>query len=1162
MTVTATNSELMQRLDAIRRTAQRRLVVYGICAVASGGVYALLFILSVDWLFHLPPTPRMMTAFFFLLGFILATGHWIVRPMRRPVNVPEIAGRLEKHFKHLADRLSSTVSFHQFADAGSPQLMRQVILNTEQIVAGIPLESVLTLRPIALRLALLVGSAGIIGAVYASSPGWMRTGLSRYLDPLGGVEWPTVVALVPESGDLRVPLGESATVRMQVVRGLSPTLRGVVHVMDADGHRSRLTMSRDGDGFFAEIDGITSDLEYWFEAGDAHTRSAPGHIAVVQRPAVASALVRIYPPAYAADRPVVEQPLTAAPIEATIGSRMEFDIVSTKPVPTAAAGPGVGLLTQDDRLLPLDADPNDPATLHGSLTVTEDATFRVALIDDEGFTNRGAELHTIIARPDRAPTTAILEPRALIEATPRATIELLARAEDDLGVQSLQLRIESPRGQTTLPLTLQSGSASPAERAIVTAELDLSLADLAPQPQDMLVLQTEARDRAPSDPPGGQVGLSAPVRIKVISEADFDERLRDELAAIEARIRQHSLEQGDVLDKARDLAARADGGEPLGDDDRDMAGALGGGEARIGRMLIELSRRAKRLSRRIEANVPQDRSNVERTDALGDALARIASADVASATSSLNRLREPLSPEEQAEQAAQAVASGQLALQGLKSLLDEISQWSDFQTLITRTRDVLDRQEEIRAATQALAKATLGKPLESLTPEERAALNQVQRRQQQLGDDVDQLLARLRQNLQSLEESNPGAAEAIDRALREAAALDLDRHLRDAEEALAQNRSAAAGLNQKSAAEALRGMIAGLESRQDRELEELRKRGEDAEAALAALIEAQREILTSTQEARMIGADEAAFADLAERQRTTRRNAERVADDLAGMPRAEEPVDLTRQAAGRMRDAEDALEPQRSADAEGAQADAIVLLERALEAIVQLNEQTRQEMTQRTLSRIREGLENLLAAQQALHQGIVDLRDAVAQAGRVGRLEARAASSLSRDQTDIKGMMADLAPQLENVPVFEWALERASKWMDQIIDDLNLRKVDDDLVALSQRIVDELQRLVHALESTLSMAQDSQFAESGAGGGAGDAGGQQQTRGPVPTVTELLVLKALQTELNERTRAMAETLDPATATEAELRQVRELAEDQAQVQELARQVTEKARSGP
>jgi len=1151
----------MHRLGRIRRTAQRRLIVYGLCAVASGGVCALLVILSLDWLFRLPAAPRIVIALAFLAGFVGATVHWIVRPLRRPVSVAAIAGRLERHFRDLADCLSSTVSFHQSSDAGSPALMQHVMQNTEELVAGRSLESILTLRPIAMRVVLLAASMVIMAAVYATSPDWMRIGLARYLDPLGDVQWPTVVAIQPQSGAMRVPLGESAAVQMRVVRGLSPTLRGVVHVVDDQGHRTRLTMARDDDTFSAEIDAVTSDLAYWFEAGDADTRQTPARITVVLRPSVAAATVRIRPPQYAAERPVVEQPLTAAPIEAIVGSVLDIDVTSTKPVPADALDRGVGLQLHDDRLLPLTLDPSDGHVLHGSWRVEADATFRVALVDDEGFSNRGADLHTIIARPDRPPTAAILEPRAMIEATPRAVVQMVARAEDDLGLQSLRLRIESPRGPTTLPLTMEGGSTAPGERSIVTAELDLALAELAPAPLDVLVLQVEARDRAPSDPPGGQVGLSAPVRIKIISESDFDERLRDELAAIETRIRQLSLEQADVLEKSQQVQAAAEGDVALTAEAREAAGAAAADQARIGRTLIDLSRRAKRLSKRIESNVPQDRSHVDRTNALGDALARIASTDVAAATSSLNRLREGLSLQEQADQAARAVAAERAALAALEALLHDISQWSDFQTLVTRTRDVLDRQEEIRAATQALAQNTLGKPLESLTPQERAALNQVQRRQQQLGSDVEQLLARLRQTLHTLAESNPAAAEAIERALREAAALDLNRHLHDAEEALGQNRSAAATLDQKSAAQALRGMIASLESRQDRELEELRKRGEDAEAALALLIQTQREILASTVEARLIEADAAAFDDLAERQQVHRRNTERVVDDLAGLQRADEPTRLTRQAADHMRQSEQALQGRRADDAEASQGEAIARLEQALEAVARLNEQTRQEAMRRSLSRIREGLEDALAAQRALHAGIVELHGQVKQAGRVGRLEARAASGLSRDQADIKTMIADLRPQLENVTVFQWALERASAWMDEVVDHLNRRRIDDRLQALSQRTVDELERLVSALESTMSLAQDSQFAESESGGG-GAAGGQVQAKGPVPTVTELLVLKALQAEINERTRRMAAEFDPDLAGEAELQQVRELAEDQARVRELTRQVTEKARAGP
>ena len=64
---------------------------------------------------------------------------------------------------------------------------------------------------------------------------------------------------------------------------------------------------------------------------------------------------------------------------------------------------------------------------------------------------------------------------------------------------------------------------------------------------------------------------------------------------------------------------------------------------------------------------------------------------------------------------------------------------------------------------------------------------------------------------------------------------------------------------------------------------------------------------------------------------------------------------------------------------------------------------------------------------------------------------------------------------------------------------------------------------------------------------------------PVPTIAELLVLKAMQKEINGRTRRFAESRDMQDPGEAQLRELQMLGEDQAQVRQLTELVTQKAR---
>jgi len=83
-----------------------------------------------------------------------------------------------------------------------------------------------------------------------------------------------------------------------------------------------------------------------------------------------------------------------------------------------------------------------------------------------------------------------------------------------------------------------------------------------------------------------------------------------------------------------------------------------------------------------------------------------------------------------------------------------------------------------------------------------------------------------------------------------------------------------------------------------------------------------------------------------------------------------------------------------------------------------------------------------------------------------------------------------------------------------------------------------------------------EFAEAEMEGGGSE--GEAATTATVPTVAELLVLKAMQVDINERTRALSLQFDRDAATETRLRQLTAIGEDQAEVRRLTELVTGRA----
>jgi len=1146
-------------LIALRKTIRRRLVGYGLFAVLAGGITSFLTVVTLDWLFWLPSTLRFFGSILFVAGFIGALLHWVVRPLRAKLGIDALAAELERRFETLQDQLSSTINFLERRDAGSATMMRQVIADTERVIRSLPLGAALSIRPLVSRGVVFGGGIAALAVVLLAAPQWARTGIVRYVHPWGDIEWPRNVAIVPLTGGQTVALGESATLRMEIQRGLHDALRGVVHLRETDGRTQVLALQRDPDGtFYTTVDAITENLEYWFEAGDDSTRRQPSRIRVVRRPEIVEALATIEPPPYSKSVASRVVDLTDGSVAAPTGGFITIALRTSKPIPPDPTEKIVGLRTDNDVLIPLAVNPGDSRQLSCRFEVTQDMTLRSELRDEEGFANRGATTYTIRATPDGTPTVTVLEPTAMTELTPTGSVRVAARVEDDFGVVAIELHIEGPsEGKTsTVPLSDSLRTIREDDGVEVLASYLWSVGSLALSAGDLLTYRLAAEDNHFGPDGRGQVGRSAPLRIKIVGEGEFEVRVREDLAAIEARLRQVAIEEAALRDRTMGLLREESDPTGLDANEREMAASLSGSQARLAYQLRELSGRLDELRGRIERNHAGDAESASRLSASSDALRRIAVGPMGVVVARLGRVHEQADGASQQVDLKSAAQAEEEAYDQLNALLRVMAQWSSFESLVSRTRDLLDRQNAVRNETADVGRSLLGKPVESLAPAETAALKRNERQQERLAGDVEQHLARMEQLASGTREKDPSGTEAIESALRAARAQDMTKRLRAAVEAIQSNRTAAAALDQKAAAEAMRKMLAALRERDDRELAQLRKQLERAEEQVAALIEEQNALKSATAEAGQMGGDQATFESLEGDQRMLAGNTRLLGEELTEVPRAADAGRSVRKSADPMGKAEGELRERRAAPATYAQDEALKLLAGALADLEALARQSAEEALRRTLAHIHDDLEAMLAAQRAVNGGIARLRTAVGELGRVGRAESREASKLSREQTEVGEMVAAVLPELEKVVVYDWALKRVTRWMDESRNRLDARQIDETLTTTAERIARELEKLIAAVVETQSLPMSTEFAEAEMdGGGEGDGASAVA----VPTVAELLLLKAMQVDINERTRVLGLQFEGDAATETQLRQLTVIGEDQAEVRRLAELVAGRAR---
>jgi hypothetical protein len=1157
---------LLQRLHAIARTTRRRLVAFGVCTVAAGGCASLLTIITLDWLLRFPPAVRVIADVLFVGGFLLATWHWIVRAWRERVGLAEVAEQLEARFPELRDRLASTVAFLQHGPRGSTTLTESLVERTSVAARSMPFERILTLKPLLHRLAVLVLAGSALLFIAFSTPDWLRVGSARYALPFGAVEWPKQVELVSLTGHQRVALGESTTLRMRIVRGQTSKVRPMVHLREADGHVAVLALQEESPGeFTASIDAITTDLEYWFTAGDDSTAWQPFSIRAVRRPEVAEILANVYPPAYAPPQPPRLHDLRDGPLSAVVGSRVAVEVRPSKRIDLEEVEAAAALHFADGDRIPLTPAPevpNDGTTrLIAELPVEADRSFTVHLVDAEGFASRTGSPYIIRATADQPPRVQIVEPRSVVEITARGAIPLVIQAQDDFGLTALELMGEVPEAAITtrLPLSEQLAPQQGEDEVRAVVETVWQLGSLGLSPGQSIQYHVEGWDNRQTPMQTAQVGRSAVLTARVISEAEFDGRLRDELTLLERRLRRALLEQTGLLDQSAGWRSTEADPQPLSRAEREAAANAASEQARLARRLEQAAERFDELAERMRLNEAGTEEDRQQLAASASSLRQAAQQDVRPAARQLADLAEQDDPADQQKQLAEAQARQQQALERITALIENMAQWGDFQAVVSRTRDLLERQQSLRAETAKLGQSLLGKSVEDLTAEQAAALAQLRHQQDQLRADLDQLLTRMDQLARVAGEDDPSAEAALESAQRQAQANDVARRLEAASEALQENRTAAANLEQRRAEQALNRMVDALREREDRELELLVKNLDRAEAELKRRIEEQQALRAVTAE--LVGRDAAAerFIELADEQYRLGRNTQAFGLEVAAIEQVFTAARLVQQAGRSMEQAADVVRTQDAGRALAPQDEALALLQQALDDIVDLAQASEERALKRSLARVREQLVELLALQQEIQTGVADLREQIGDSGRLRRRQSRLATQLARQQSESLAAVATLRPLLEQVVVYDWALARAIQWMEQVRERLEQRSVDDALVLLTGRIVRELEQLIQAIDDTQSLPMPDKYVEESGGGGGGGAMGGGMDGPPVPTLAELLVLKAMQQDINTRTGELAAILEEEAPTEKQLQALKILGEDQEQVRELTERVTQRAR---
>ncbi|MGJ8657427.1 MAG: hypothetical protein ACSHX6_13340 [Akkermansiaceae bacterium] len=291
--------------------------------------------------------------------------------------------------------------------------------------------------------------------------------------------------------------------------------------------------------FSKKFTNILHDIEFSFATGKARS---PWHsISVVLQPKFTTATIKITPPAYT-KQPTKEFPLEGNEINVITGSNISLSITSNRPL--SGGELTVKPITESENQSTASIKENiinaNPITTTQNQTqnqnqVTFDwtannSTSISCLIQDIRNTPSAAPLEfAVITRADLAPAAELISPARYVLATPSSNIPLTGVVEDDYEIDSVYL-VRTLVGFRDRAKQL----ANTVSRQQYDFTQTLDLKSLGVEKDQVLEFYIEANDKNPSLL---GVGSSDVVRVKIISEEDYAQSLRNASELKEFNIR-------------------------------------------------------------------------------------------------------------------------------------------------------------------------------------------------------------------------------------------------------------------------------------------------------------------------------------------------------------------------------------------------------------------------------------------------------------------------------------------------------------------------------------------------------------------------------------------------------------------------------------------------
>lgn len=696
--------EFSDQLNSLRRGIRWWYIADGIrhLVVLLAGLALVSF--GLDYWLRMDKAQRAVYLALALGGVVTLTVRRILQPLSRPLSDDDLSLAAEARKPELKQRLISSLQLRRLGKAGegtrgfSPELIAATLAQGRTTVAATDLTEVINRKQQRRNLFLSGALITLFLLSALAAPNIFGLWLKRNL-LLSNENWPRytqlLIAGVDETNTLYLPTGDDLEVRVTVKPGsVLPTMVFLETRTVTGQYTEPEQMPATEKMFRRQFKNVLEPFSFRVHGGDDQT--AWVRVKLRLRPKIATLKVSVTPPAYT-KIPTQSYPGTQGVYRLRHGSRVTLTGTSNKPLAR------VELRLKKQTLLSLPLKNQCDFVLPLAAEKVRDGVYSLRLTDAEGLSNKRPPRLTLRIQPDTKPRVTARSEGIGEMILNRAVVPIRITIRDDYAIDAARIIWQTTSEDGTLqkegglPLT---NFAKYRGRAKITRLEKMAVGAFALQPGMRLNYRVEAKDNDPL--PGAKTGLSSPLSLRVVSEAEMRAYLFRREQELRRQFDRLLKDQRQLLDNTRILEAVLQKKPNLSASTWDGVTRTRKKQRLLGQRLSRLAELFAQILAEVQNNRLELTGSAMATrlrDRIVNPLRRLAVGGVTEAADSLGQVlahRKDDSSQIQLE-ATKIARKRQIAiLAELRVIRKYLVKSASFQQAVNTLREILEREEKLK----------------------------------------------------------------------------------------------------------------------------------------------------------------------------------------------------------------------------------------------------------------------------------------------------------------------------------------------------------------------------------------------------------------------------------------------------------------------------------